>query len=135
MKKLVFILLLSVSFMADAQRPTPPDQGLTTAQKAMLKTKKMTLQLVLTETQSKAIYPLLLGQMEQREAFKAASATAPKTDRFEKINQRLDAQIAFQNDMKAILDDTQFEHWRAMHKRQLSKGKRRNLGPRNRRSH
>lgn len=134
MKKLVFILLISVSTMVQSQGPTPADHGLTTAQKATLKTKKMTLQLVLTETQRKAIYPLILEHMEQREALKTASKTAGKTDRYETINQRLDAQIAFQNKMKAILNDTQFDQWRAIRKRQITKAKRRGMGPRNRRT-
>lgn len=119
-----------------AQEPRDDAQNFTAAERASLHTKKMTLALALDNAQSKKVYAVILPKVEQRMATKAAKKEQQerqkpsKEERFKRINMRLDTKIAFQNEMKSILTEPQFEQWHRL-KRRVYKGRKgRHSGPR-----
>jgi hypothetical protein len=94
-------------------------QNQTPAERANLQTKRMTLHLDLTDGQQKSVNALLLKQNEQRsksfaEAKKNKEAGKQLTDaeRYQLQVSRLDSQIAFQKEMKSILNEKQYEQWK-----------------------
>lgn len=135
MKKLILPLLLVVFVIGHAQtdpkdklarnkRTQQHERGqyekLTPVERANLQTKRMTLQLDLTESQQKSVNNLLIKQNEQRnlsfeDAKKTKEAGKQPTDaeRYQHQVSRLDSQIAFQKEMKSILNEKQYEQWKA----------------------
>jgi hypothetical protein len=109
----------------------------TAEEMAELKTKKMTLDLHLNQSQQDRIHTLNLKQakerkerMEQRKKHKAneGEARPSKEERLRRMHARLDQQIAINKQMKDILNEEQYDKWsakrsrhhnrkRAMHKR------------------
>lgn len=125
------MLALAVSFSAEAQKRerNMPGKKLSTEQQTTLAIKKMTLALELTDAQQKKIKPLLAQQAEARKAqfqkmkqLKERQERPTAEERYAMENARLDAQIAFQRDMKEILSDSQYEKFKKM--KQQRKGKR-----------
>lgn len=87
-------------------------QNLTAEQKAELQTKKMTLQLDLTEAQQKQVYAVQLEMAKKRALMKEEKKAQKKeTGFYDKANKRLDHQIAHKERMKAILTEQQYEKW------------------------
>ena len=141
MKKVVSILVLVLAFSFTTQAQRKHKKGnfekLTSEQKATLGVKKMALALDLSDAQQRQVKPLLKQQMEERKAahakMKAAKEAGKKPtadQRFKMQNTRLDKQLAFQNRMKKILNDEQFEkfkkmkrHMKGKMKKQMKKGK------------
>lgn len=131
MKKLLIIALALVTIQATAQdkkremRKTRMEKAnaMTPEEMAQLQTKKMTLQLDLTETQQTQIQSLLLDEAKARKEkmadFKAKKEDGEmkkptKEERIKMMNERLDHQIAMKKKMKAILNDEQYKKWDAM---------------------
>lgn len=100
---------------------------------AQLQTKKMTLELDLTDAQQKEVYKLLLTEAKdkkqmmddrkaKREAYKSSGENRgkrkmlSKEERFNLENERLDKQIAHKKEMQRILKKEQFEKWEKMSK-------------------
>jgi len=131
MKKLVLIALALVAIETNAQqRMERPDRRdmerkmvtFTPEESAELQTKKMTLQLDLTEAQQKEVYALNLKNAQQRkaklEAQKAKRENGQferptKEERFNRLNTQLDEQIATKAQMKSILNAEQYKKWNA----------------------
>ena len=104
---------------------------LSTEQQAILKTKKMALHLDLNDTQMKQMMEVNKKWAIEREKkmaeFKAENTeTLSPTDKFNRMNSKLDSQLAFQKEVKKILNDDQYELWKksARHKTQLSRERR-----------
>lgn len=134
MKKLILPLLMLVFAIGQAQTDKKVElasnkqarqqmraqyQNQTPAERANLQTKRMTLHLDLTDGQQKSVNALLLKQNEQRsksfaEAKKNKEAGKQLTDaeRYQLQVSRLDSQIAFQKEMKSILNEKQYEQWK-----------------------
>lgn len=105
-------------------------KNLSAEEMAALRTKKLTLQLDLTESQQQSIKALLVNQISDR---KEKMQNRPKkgiikdstnlsAQVYYKIkSQRLDQRIAFQNKMKTILTDTQFDTWKIMNQQYSNK--------------
>ncbi len=134
MKKLIFPLLLV--FFAIGQAQTDKNSDLannkserhhlrsqdakrTPAERANLQTKRMALHLDLTESQQKSVNALLLKQNEQRDLSfsavkkdKEAGKQPTDAERYQQQVNRLDSQIAFQNEMKSILNEKQYAQWK-----------------------
>lgn len=100
---------------------------------AQLKTKKMTLELDLTEAQQKRISKLNLDEakikkakMEARKKTKENGDAKKRTkeERLKMMNERLDLQIERKKEMKYILEAKQYEKWEKMQERKHMKGKR-----------
>lgn len=145
MKKLFLIALALVTLQVSAQNDKPDFRrgdriqkadrfkDFTPEEMAELKTKRMTLQLDLTEVQQKQVKKLQLEnakerkvRMEARQARKQ-DGTGPQLTKEEKLsleNARLDRQIEMKKKMKQILNEDQFAKWekiQALKKRHKNK--------------
>ena len=119
---------LLIGLGASAQhRPHHSDRGnenrteLSPQQRATLQSKRMTLALGLDQQQQDQIAALLKTRLDERMEWKArqkseAGSTEQKdgASRYVALNDRLDREIAFQENIKAILSDSQFEQWRSL---------------------
>lgn len=90
----------------------------TPEQQASLKSRKMTLELALDDTQQEKVESLLSRHFQQRSEQRASRDGQMDTlsrrnpeDHYRKLSQRLDHQIAFQRELKEILSPSQFEQW------------------------
>lgn len=105
-------------------------QSLTPEQHATLQTKKLTLALDLSEQQQTKVLALQTkmaterkAKMEAHKAMKEKGEKPTEEQRYQMMNERLDAKIAFKKSMKKILNDEQYERWEKMHAKR-SKGKK-----------
>lgn len=135
MRKIMIAAVMLVSLAAFAQRGEEPSRremakNLTSEEIATLQTKKITLALALDDAQAKKVYPLMLGQAQDRKQLQEARNDREKgtklteEQRYEMTNKRLDKQIAMQNQMKKILTEEQFEKFTKMNHRRGGKEKR-----------
>ncbi|MEY8869678.1 hypothetical protein AB9K24_09230 [Meridianimaribacter flavus] len=147
MKKAIIIALALVAFQANAQeRKKDFKKGerkermemmkdLTPEEFATLQTKRMTLELDLTEKQQEQMQAIHLeeaqlrkAQMEERQKLKDSDdAEKPSKDEMVKrMSDRLDHQIEVKQKVKNILNAEQFEKWeesKAKHKDKRGKRK------------
>lgn len=139
MKKLFFVLIALVAFKMQAQEENKEGrehekrafmEDLTPEEMASLKTKKMTLDLDLTEAQQREIKQLNFEDAKQRKAKmeerknrrnEGEKAKPSKEERLKRMNEHLDREIAQKKKMKSILNKEQFEKWER-NKRQHKKG-------------
>ncbi len=103
-------------------------KDLSPEQMAELHTKKLVLHLDLTDAQQKKLYPILLVNAKERKAKmekRNAVNTLTKDELFAARNARLDAQIAFKQEMKSVLSEEQFAKWEKgmQHRGKAHKGK------------
>ena len=144
MKRLVILMCALVTFSLSAQQGARHERGnhrkgmmkeLSPEEAANLKTKKMTLDLDLTEAQQDEIYQIHLKnardkktRIEELEKRRDAgeSKRPTKEEQYERISERLDKQIAHKKQMKRILNKDQYEKWErhAMHKGQMKNKER-----------
>ena len=126
MKKIFTLSMLLLALGAMAQRN--PHRGemhkahkeLTPEQRATLQSKKMVLVLDLDAQQQKRVESLLRERFEtrvkmrdaHRETSRDSSKRLSPEERFKRMNAHLDQEIAFQNEMKNILNESQFEQWK-----------------------
>ncbi|MBT8255384.1 MAG: hypothetical protein KJO23_02495 [Bacteroidia bacterium] len=132
---LVLILLLSTNFHAqDRGHERPPNRehhdlrkDFSIEQKAELMTKRMVLDLNLSEKQQKEIQKIHVDLVTQRETRKKEHNNDKLTsdDHFERRSQVLDQRIAAKKRFKAILNKEQFDKFeRAQHrKKHFRKGR------------
>ncbi|MFD2824420.1 hypothetical protein ACFS5M_12130 [Lacinutrix iliipiscaria] len=137
MKKIAIIAIALFTLQINAQERGERKKGradFTPEEMAQLQTKKMTLDLDLTEAQQIEVSKINLENAKARkakmEAFESRKdnkdAEKPsKEERLKMKNEMLDAQIATKQRMKSILNAEQFEKWEKLQdKRQNMKGKR-----------
>lgn len=88
-------------------------KDLSPEQKATINTKRLTLQLDLTEAQQKEVQKLQLEMITKREANnETRKEKAKETGFYEKTATRLDKRQQHQNKMKAILSEKQYSLWK-----------------------
>lgn len=131
---LAFILIGTLSFAQPSKRgrETPPPPPMSKMKKmfaensATLMSKKMTLQLDLSETQQAKVYDLILESTIEKKAQRAnrPDGKPSKEMRFEKQNKMLDDKIAFSKSMKSILSETQYSLWKEQSYKKKKKPKR-----------
>jgi protein CpxP len=120
MKKLLMILLLafSVSIYAQNERKYKSlAKDFTPEQQAILKTKKMALELDLNDTQQSQMLSLnkkwAIERDKNRKAFKGQDPEEiTATDRFNMMDKMLDTHLANQKQVKKILNADQYETWK-----------------------
>ncbi len=120
MKKLMIILLLGSSLLSFAQKEGKQKkmhEDFSTEQHAILKTKKMALQLDLNEAQQKQLLVLNKKWAEVRAKKRAEMKSLNKeemtsTERFNHMNGMLDEKLAHQNELKKILNEDQYHNWK-----------------------
>ncbi|OMP31590.1 hypothetical protein [Mangrovimonas sp. DI 80] len=150
MKKIILMMAIAlIAFQANAQQG-PRDfqkgnrgdrmgmlQDLTPEQASEIHTKRMTLNLDLTEAQQKQIQVINLEEATYRKAQMEARQNMtqkPTSDEIAaRMNARLDHQIAYKKKVKNILTEEQYQKWeetKAQYQKQMKgqKGK----SPRNR---
>jgi hypothetical protein len=128
MKKLLIIAIALVTIQVTAQdqkkemRKAKMEKAndMTPEEMVQLQTKRMTLQLDLTEAQQAQVEKILIedakARKEKIENFKAKKESSDsdkptKEERIKMMNERLDHQIAMKKKMKAILNDEQYKKW------------------------
>ena len=136
MKKLILILVfaLGVIFTSQAQkREKRVHKQFTPEQKLQLAIKNMTLNLDLENHQIQKIKPLIQDQMkeralrhQQRKLNKGKRQKLSKSERFETKMKHLDKKIAFQREMKAILDADQYKMFKRIKYRKKHTLKKKN---------
>ncbi len=143
MKKIMLIAFALISIQAIAQerrgehrkgerkQRTSILKDLSAEEAATLKTKKMVLQLDLTEAQQKEIHKLNLANAKERKAkgeelkkLKESDKKLSKEDRYNMMNERLDKQIAMKRKMKSILSEEQYKRFERGAKQQKMRGKK-----------
>jgi lipopolysaccharide export LptBFGC system permease protein LptF len=135
MKKIITIILLVFAFTLTAQaqkgKRKMRAEKLSTEQQTILAVKKMTLSLDLTASQQNELKPLVAKKISDRKAhYKKMKATQKvrkklsADERFAKVNERLDNQIAMKRKMKKILNKEQFEKFEKTNKNRKKKGKK-----------
>ena len=134
MKKLLVIALALITIQVSAQEKREGKgrkADLTPQEMAQLQTKKMTLDLNLTEAQQREVSVINLEnakarkiKMEARKSRKDAEKPS-KEEMLKMKNDRLDIQIANKQKMKSILNAEQYAKWeKKQGKRKHMKGKR-----------
>lgn len=129
MKKVIVLVVLLVGFTTMAQDRTGGKRNsikdMTPEQMATLQTKRMTLDLDLTQAQQTKIQALNLENAKKRKAKMEARKTQRESgeakklsndERFAMKQERLDAAIAHKAELKKILNDEQFAKWE-MHRK------------------
>ncbi len=129
MKYLFSLLLVGMSFITIAQNRDGNMRGnynmmgnnsFTPEQYAELQTKRLTLALELTSAQQKQVLEMnkkraveLKKNRESILANRESGKTMSSDERFKMMNNRLDQTIAMQNSLKKILNNDQYEQWKA----------------------
>lgn len=128
---LIFVLAFTVTVQAQKRHKKGKWEKLTTEQQATLASKKMALALDLSDAQQRQIKPLLTQQIADKKAnwekmkkFKESDKKLTADERFRMQNARLDKQLAFQKQMKRILNDEQYAKFKKMKKHRKHKMKR-----------
>ncbi len=126
MKKWIMTCLLLAGLSVTAQHTPRQGQGrrqmqeFSADQMATLQSKKMMLALDLSSNQQQELETLLSKRIGQRHQMRQArqqdsAAMADPQKRYQFMNQRLDSEIAFRQELKKILSEPQYEQWRQMH--------------------
>ncbi len=150
MKKIILIALALVTIQMSAQdrkqmhkkgERAERMQDYTPEEMAELQTKKLTLDLDLSEEQQKQVMALNLESAQERKAMmdkrqdmqkEKEVKSASKEDKLKMKNDMLDKQIAMKAKMKTILNEDQYTKWESLQKERMEKG-RENRKSRNRR--
>jgi len=153
MRKLVvaLIVLMTISIQAqesinDAKKESHGNkhkefmQDLTPEEAATLRTKKMTLQLDLTESQQREIKKINLEMAQERSTkreerkkkMEQAKVQRPsKEERLSMMNNRLNKQIETKKKMKGVLNEKQYGKWEKSREHKVrkmkSRGKRKGM--------
>jgi len=129
MKKMIYLMLalLLVSSVGLAQHRKGPNhkkktsvfEKYTPEQIATINSKRMTLRLDLDSRQQKEVEALELekakfkkSKMAERKKEENGDQAISEKEHFNRANERLDRQIAYQNSLKNILNDDQYKLWK-----------------------
>ncbi len=141
MKKIFLIALALVSLQMTAQEKRELHErkqksermsDYTPQEIAQLQTKQMTLDLDLTEAQQDKIMAINLKNAESRKAMMEArkermeNKEAKEISKEEKLklkNDMLDRKIEIKKQMKAVLNDEQYQKWEAMVQKKMDRGR------------
>lgn len=95
---------------------------------AEIKSKQLTLQLDLSETQQSQVQSALLEhfttEKKKKDAFRKSTEKPTQEERVAMKSEALDAQIELKRKMKNILNDDQYEKYSQMIERRIKNGKR-----------
>lgn len=130
MKKVLIIIALLAGFTSVAQWGERHSQermslkDLTPEQRATLSSKRLAMALDLSDAQQRQVKELHLqrtmernSRMEEgRKTGEASRTMASPDERFERLNARLDQQLAYRASLKKILTEAQYTTWDEMRK-------------------
>ncbi|MEO2072161.1 MAG: hypothetical protein ABGW99_12580 [Zunongwangia sp.] len=125
MKNLCIIIMVLIGVSSFAQQKENhrrlmkerAGMNMTAEEKAILKSKQLTLALDLTERQQEEFQKLYVDRAEdkvkrRKEMKEAVEDSKLKAEAFEKMNTRLDKEIAFQQSIQKILSPEQYKFWK-----------------------
>lgn len=120
MKKILIVLLVTFSLGLYAQKEKSRKsftEDFTSEQQAILKTKKMALELDLNDSQQNQMLELNKEWIVEREKNMADRKSLnteemSSDDRFKMMNSKLDTQLAHQKQIKKVLNSDQYEIWK-----------------------
>jgi len=125
MKNLCIIIMVLIGVSSFAQQKENhrrlmkerAGMNMTAEEKAILKSKQLTLALDLTERQQEEFQKLYVDRAEdkvkrRKEMKEAVEDSKLKAEAFEKMNTRLDKEIAFQQSIQKILNKEQYMLWK-----------------------
>ncbi len=127
MKKIASILILVFAFtlttQAQKRGKRMQKEQMTVEQQTILEVKKMTLALELSDAQQRKIQPLVAAKVSDRRAqfermkkLREEKKMPTADERFKNQNERLDKEIAYQKEMKSILNKDQYEKFQKIAK-------------------
>ena len=90
---------------------------LTPEQQASLHSKRLALELDLSEAQQEKIYQLDLAQAKEREVFREENRSkkeGQQANRFKRQERRLERQLAYKKSLKPILTEPQMKKWETL---------------------
>lgn len=127
----MIIVLLGSSLIGFSQKEGKQKkmyEDFSTEQKAVLKTKKMALELDLNDNQQKQMLDLNKKWAEVKAKKKTEMKSLNKeemtsTDRFNHMNDILDTKLAHQSDLKKILNEDQYNQWKKSSNKMKNKSK------------
>jgi len=135
MKKLLIICVLLAGVTTLAQESRDRHHGrnflkdMTPEQMATLSSKRLSLALDLTEEQRGQVMELQLESAKERKAImedlknsEGSGRALSSEDRFDRLNKRLDRELAYKAEMKKILTEEQYVRWDSFHDRHKRKG-------------
>ena len=108
---MIWLLVSPMAFYAQSPRPAQEEN---IREDTELQTKRLTLALHLSDTQSTQVAALLENQKEERPKRPENLRHLSSEAREKWMSDRLDAQIAFQREMETILSPDQFSQFRKM---------------------
>ena len=111
MKQVVYTALFLVGMGLSAQQKTSHRPDLTPDQRAEILSKRITLQLDLTDSQQEEFRKLLTETLTEREALRSAPPAEHPEDRFNRLSGNLDRRIAFKRSVRKILNEEQYRQW------------------------
>lgn len=105
------ILISALSFSQRGEKRMQARESMTPQQEASIKSKKMALELDLTEKQQVQVFDLLKEQASNRpeRLSKEAREKMSQDERLKAKEARLDDQIALKRELKNILNEEQYE--------------------------
>lgn len=130
MKNVILIAILLLTAFSYGQRPEKRmevRESMTPQQEASIKSKKMALELDLTEKQQDEVYKLLVDQATNRPAKLSKEERQKMTQeaRVALTENRLQEQIEFKRDLKEVLSMEQYEQFEEMMSKRKKGAKKR----------
>lgn len=130
MKNVILIATLLLTAFSYGQRPEKRmevRESMTPQQEASIKSKKMALELDLTEKQQDEVYKLLVDQATNRPAKLSKEERQKMTQeaRLTLTENRLQEQIDFKRDLKEVLSMEQYEQFEEMMSKRKKGAKKR----------
>ena len=129
---LALFICFSLTINAQKKQFFKNKKRLTTEQLTILKVKKMTLELELSEIQQNKLTPVIKelisersAQLDKKRELKNDVKKINPNERYQMANKILDRKIMFQKEMRTILNEEQFKKFKTLEKKKNQKNKNR----------
>jgi len=129
---LALFICFSLTINAQKKQFFKNKKRLTTEQLTILKVKKMTLELELSEIQQNKLTPVIKelisersAQLDKKRELKNDVKKINPNERYQMANKILDRKIMFQKEMRTILNEEQFKKFKTLKKKRNEKMKKR----------
>ena len=129
---LALFICFSLTINAQKKQFFKNKKRLTTEQLTILKVKKMTLELELSEIQQNKLTPVIKelisersAQLDKKRELKNDVKKINPNERYQMANKILDRKIMFQKEMRTILNEEQFKKFKTLEKKRNEKMKKR----------
>lgn len=138
MKRAMLVFIMFSTVVLSAQETNTEKRkskaNFTPEQRAELRSKKMTLELDLSESQQNQVQQLFLKSEKNRVSADKLSSVKTSNEKFQAKSARLDNRITFKKELKSILSKGQFEKWENSKKRVKKDSRRKKFRSKGKRS-